>query len=183
MTKRTNLILIVLLLAGAAWVWLSRPTEGSVTKGGIPAPRQGFLAPDFSLQDANGQSLTLSELCGQPVVVNFWASWCPPCRAEMPALERVYQEYQDKGLVLLAVNAANQDSLEAAQAFMQDNGLTFPALYDTQGEAARLYAVRSLPSTFFIGRDGIIQEVVIGGPMAEALLRQRVERLFEGQAP
>ena len=101
----------------------------------------------------------------------------------MPALERVYQEYQDKGLVLLAVNAANQDSLEAAQAFMQDNGLTFPALYDTQGEAARLYAVRSLPSTFFIGRDGIIQEVVIGGPMAEALLRQRYERLFEGQAP
>ena len=64
MTKRTNLILIVLLLAGAASVSLSRPAEGSVTSGGIPAPRQGFLAPDFSLQDANGQSLTLSELRG-----------------------------------------------------------------------------------------------------------------------
>jgi peroxiredoxin len=176
MMRRPTLLIVAVLLAGALWIWISRPAADGAN-GELSAPRPGFLAPDFSLQNAEGQTVTLSELRGQPVVINFWASWCPPCRAEMPALERIDQE--TPGLALLAVNATSQDSREQALAFMDENGLGLPVLFDRDGEVARRYEVRSLPTTFFIDATGVIQEVVIGGPLAEALLRLRIERLFE----
>jgi peroxiredoxin len=98
----------------------------------------------------------------------------------MPAMQRVYEEYKDQGFEILAVNATNQDSVEAALAFAQLYSLTFPIVMDTDGSVSRAYNLRALPSSFFIGADGVIQEVVIGGPMAEALLRVRVEQLLAG---
>lgn len=94
-------------------------------------------------------------------------------------MEDVYQDYQGQGFVILAVNATNQDSRPEALAFAQELGLTFPILFDTTGEVSRLYQLRALPSSFFIDKNGVIQEVVIGGPMADALLRIRVEELLE----
>ncbi|MCB9135272.1 MAG: redoxin domain-containing protein [Anaerolineales bacterium] len=173
-----HLFALMLLLAGAIWIVLTAAIPGTTTQGKIPAPRAGFLAPDFTLTTADGNTITLSELRGHPVIVNLWASWCGPCRAEMPALQRVHETYKDTGLLLLAVNATPQDSEAAALTFATELGLTFPILFDAAGEVSRLYELRALPSTYFIGPDGTIQEVVIGGPMAEALLRTRVEQLL-----
>ena len=177
-TRGWGYISVGILLVGAAWMWLSRVEPGQTTGGLIPAPQVGFLAPDFSLQTPEGESYTLSELRGKAVLVNLWASWCLPCRAEMPAMQRVYEEYKDQGFEILAVNATNQDSVEAAVAFGLDYSLNFPILLDRDGAVSRAYNLRALPSSFFIGPDGVIREVVIGGPMAEALLRVRVEQLL-----
>ena len=121
----------------------------------------------------------LSELRGQAVLVNLWATWCAPCRAEMPAIQKLYSEYRGQGFEVLAVNMTYQDDYLAVQPFSQENQLTFPILLDENGKVAQKYELRSLPSSFFIDRDGIIQEVVIGGPMAEALLRTRIESILQ----
>ncbi len=170
---------VLALIAGAAWIFASKAEPGSTTNGTIPLPRQGFAAPDFSLNTPDGQKVSLSELRGSPVLVNLWTSWCPPCRAEMPAMQKAYEAYQDQGFVILAVNATNQDSRQDAVDFAGQYGLTFPILLDTSGEVSSLYQLRSLPTSFFIDRHGVIQEVVIGGPMSEALLRTRVQQLME----
>jgi peroxiredoxin len=170
---------ITILVAALAWIFLSADRAGTSTAGEIPAPREGFLAPDFSLQTPQGETVTLSELRGQAVLVNLWATWCPPCRAEMPAIQKLYEEYKDQGFMVLAVNMTYQDNPQAVLPFTQENNLTFPILLDETGEMARKYELRSLPSSFFINRNGIIQEVVIGGPMSEALLRTRLESILE----
>ena len=168
-----------ILALGLVWIFLSADSSGASTNGLIPAPQKGFLAPNFTLETLDGETVTLSDLRGQAVVVNLWATWCPPCRAEMPALQKVYVEYKERGLVILAVNSTVQDERQAIPAFIAEYGLTFPVLLDVNNEAGRLYQLRSLPSTFFIRRDGIIHEVVIGGPMAEALLRTRIEEILK----
>ena len=167
------------LLTGLAWVFVSADRGGSSTAGKIPAPREGFLAPDFSLQTPQGETITLSDLRGQAVLVNLWATWCPPCRAEMPAVQKLYHEYKDQGFVVLAVNMTYQDDPSAVVPFTQEYNLTFPILIEDTGDVARNYELRSLPSSFFIDRQGFIQEVVIGGPMSEALLRTRIEAILQ----
>lgn len=169
----------LILLAGLLWIGFSAAPQGSTTSGKIPAPQAGFLSPDFTLTTLNGETIRLFDLRGRVILLNIWASWCPPCRAEMPAMQRVWEEYRAQGVVVLAVNATSQDTLADAQAFVAENGLTFPIPLDTEGEVTRLYRVSSLPTSFFIGADGVIREVVIGGPMAEALLRSRIEELLQ----
>lgn len=169
----------LILLLGLAWTIASADHSGASTAGEIPAPQKGFLAPELSLQTLDGQEVTLASLRGRVVLVNFWASWCPPCRAEMPAMQRIHEAYESQGLTVLAVNSTIQDSQTEAARFAAQNGLTFPIPLDMDGQTARRYAVRSLPTSFFIGRDGLIREVIIGGPMAEALLRTRVENLLK----
>jgi len=173
---------ILVLIVGAAWIWFSAAPLGSTTQGDIPAPQEGFLAPDFSLETFSGDGYTLSDLRGKPILINFWASWCPPCRSEMTAIQKVYDEFQDQGFVVLAVNSTHQDNLGDAITFAQIRRLTFPILLDRDGSVSNLYEVRSLPTTFFVDPQGIIQEVVVGGPMSEALLRIRAEQLME-QSP
>jgi peroxiredoxin len=175
------LLIITILTAGIAWIWLSRTEPGETTSGEIPAPQTGFLAPDFSLNTPDGHTIRLYSLRGQPVIVNVWASWCVPCRLEMPAMERVYRDYKDRGLNILAVNSTSQDQVSQATAFAESNNLSFPILLDEQGEMVKQYLVNALPTSFMIDKDGIIQEVVIGGPMSEVSLRVRVERLLEEQ--
>lgn len=170
---------LIILITSAGWIWLSAAEPGDTTYGRIPAPRQGFLAPDFSLQDLNGQQFTLSELRGQTILVNLWATWCPPCKAEMPGMQAIYETYQEQGFLILAVNATFQDSAAAAAAFAEEYQLTFPILLDSSGEVSRVYQMRALPTSFFIDHEGVIQEVVVGGPMSSALLQVRVEQLLK----
>jgi peroxiredoxin len=177
--KTLVIISIFLLSVGAAWIWISKPAEGSTTQGNIPAPIQGFQAPDFTLSTFSGDDYTLSELHGKPVLVNFWASWCPPCRTEMPAMQNVYNKYQEDGFTVLAINTTYQDNLGDAITFAQIHQLTFPLLLDRDGSVASIYEVRSMPTSFFIDPQGTIQEVIVGGPMSDALLNIRVEQLLQ----
>jgi peroxiredoxin len=168
-----------LLAAAFAWILFSADRTGRSTSGRIPAPQTGFLAPDFELKTLDGSSIKLSDLRGQVVLVNLWATWCPPCRAEMKTLEIIQKDYQDQGFTILAVNMTSQDDRTAIAPFVEEQGLTYPILLDESGQVARAYQMKSLPSSFFIDRDGTVQEVVIGGPMAEALLRTRIEQLLK----
>jgi peroxiredoxin len=172
-------LVVVITIFGLFWIWASAVPAESTTSGRIPSPQEGFLAPEFTLERLEGGEIGLSDLAGQPVIVNLWASWCPPCRAEMPALEAVYQTYADDGLEILAVNMSSQDSLPQAASFVQELGLSFPILLDRNGEVARLYQSRALPSTFFVDTEGVIYRVVIGGPISEVLLQSTVEELLE----
>jgi thiol-disulfide isomerase/thioredoxin len=173
-----RLIAAGVLLLGLAWIWYSRG-DPSTRPGYLEsAPQVGFQAPDFTLQTIMGDRITLIELQGTPVVLNFWASWCPPCRAEMPALQAIYEEYGGKVMVL-GVNTSNQDARSDMLSFLEDARLSFPILEDIDGSVQQQYAIISLPTTFFINADGSITEVVVGGPMTEAGLRARIEALME----
>lgn len=179
MVSKSTLLNIIILITGLAWIYLSAVPNGDTTGGLIPAPHPGFLAPEFILKDAAGNETSLSNYRGKAVVVNFWASWCTPCKAEMPTLEAIHQEYLTQDVVILAINATSQDSKANALNFIEENDLTFPVLFDETGEVNRLYAVQALPTTFFIRPDGVINEVVVGGPMQDALLRDRIDELFQ----
>jgi len=186
--RRWTVLMIAIAVFGVAWTFLSRVPAAATTDGAPPPnPREGFSAPNFTLDLLGGgearpeqsRRVTLSDLRGKAVMVNFWASWCPPCRAEMPAIEKAYRSYKDLGFEVLAVNTTHQDREVDAAAFVDEFGLTFPILLDRSGAVSAAYILRALPTTFFIDREGIIREVVIGGPMSEALIRSKVERLLQ----
>lgn len=175
------MLFIGALIIGALWIGASRvenPLRGS---NAPPNPQVGFTAPDFTLAALAGEPITLSELRGQVVVLNLWASWCPPCRAEMPALNAVYEKFRDQGLVVLGVNTTFQDDEAKARAAVQEWGLTFPIVFDRDGATSRQYRLQAMPTTFFIGRDGVIRDIVFGGPMSEALIASKIEKLMSNE--
>ena len=172
---RTTISILILCLG---LVWIAISAEGHVSADhSIPAPRTGFLAPKISLVNLNGQEVQLGDFQGHPVMVNFWASWCPPCRAEMPVFQEIYTEYESHGFVILAVNS--QESRADAFAFAQSQAITIPILLDEDGQVSNRYRVVSLPVTFFINKDGMITDTVYGGPITEAYLRIQVEKLLK----
>ncbi len=180
MQQNQRIILyILILITGASWMVLNADNGGTSAESISSAPQAGFIAPDFTLNDLIGETYTLSEFQGQAVLVNLWATWCPPCRAEMPAIEKMYQEFKEQGLVVLAVDMTYQDDPLAVAPFAKEYGLTFPILLEETGAMAATYQLRSLPSSFFINRNGIVSEVVIGGPMSEVLLRTRIEQILK----
>ncbi len=180
MQQTRNIILSTLIIiAGLIWIRLSAISPAQTTSGQIPAPQKGFLAPDFVLESLTGEQIRLSQLRGKVVLINFWATWCPPCEAEMPAIQKVQDIYSTDEFIVLAINSTIQDREEAVAPFVSDRNLSFTVLLDIDGSVSRLYNLRSLPTSFFIGRDGIISEVVIGGPMSDALLISRVESLIQ----
>ena len=172
--------MLAVLLLGAAWTVFSRVQDGSPPPAEAPpSPRKGFAAPDFTLETLDGNTLKLSELRGRPVILNLWASWCAPCRIEMPAIQRVHERHSDDGLVVVGLNSTVQDSETAARAFADEYGLTFPIALDRDGSVSALYELTALPSTYFIDRNGIIRDVIIGGPMSEAAMLSNVETLLQ----
>ncbi|MCI0607995.1 MAG: TlpA family protein disulfide reductase [Anaerolineae bacterium] len=179
-TNRLLTITISILILGAVWTFMSRVREPSSQQPGPPPnPKAGFAAPDFTLDTLDGGQLTLSELRGHPIVLNLWASWCLPCRSEMPAIEKAYQHYKDAGLIVIGLNTASQDSESDARAFVQELGLTFPIALDRDGSVQSRYQLLGLPSTYFIDRKGIIRAVVVGGPMSEATIQSNIENLLQ----
>ena len=174
-----RIIYIIVLILGLAWIRVSADPSGTSATGKIPAPQPGFPAPNFELKTPQGETIRLSDMRGQAVLVNLWAIWCPPCRAEMQTIETVYNEYKDQDFTVLGVNMTYQDERLEIMPFVNEQKLTFPILLDETGGMASAYQLKSLPSSFFIDRAGVINEVVIGGPMAEALLRTRVEKILK----
>lgn len=170
-------LMLVALVLGMAWINLSRvDVENGAFDATIQAPMIGFLAPDFALSSVDGESVQLSTLRGTPVVLNFWATWCPPCRAEMPALEALWQQHNRGDLMILGVDEG--ESAAAVTQFARGTiDTTFPLLLDTQREIGVEYGVRAFPSTFFIDADGRIQDIKVGGPLNAASLAGSVEKI------
>ena len=179
--KRWEILMLVSLTIAILWTVASRvPSAVGAPLSLSPSPREGFLAPDFTLDTLDGSKVTLSELRGKVVVVNFWATWCPPCRAETPALEKSYEQYKDSGVVILGVNLTNQDVISEVESFVQEFSLTYPILLDRDGTvSSTLYQIKGLPSTFFVNREGIIRTVLVGGPMSETFIRSKIEALLK----
>lgn len=172
-------IVILILLASAGWIWHSRLPVFNPNAPGAVLPQEGFFAPGFQLKTIDGKNLSLSDLRGTPVILNFWASWCPPCRAEMPAFQQVFEDYSGNDLIIVAINSTFQDSLNDVFGFVNVNSLTFPILLDTTGEVSNSYNLHSLPTTFFINSQGLIQKIIIGGPIPKALIRIQAENLLK----
>ncbi len=135
----------------------STNAQPSVVGDGVNHP-----APDFSLTDMQGNEVTLSQFRGKVVLLNFWATWCPPCREEMPSMEQLHQRYKDQGLVLLAVNV-EAEGYQAVSRFLPGKNYTFPILLDTAAEVQNSYKVFRFPETFVIDRNGTVVEKIIGG--------------------
>jgi peroxiredoxin len=138
-----------------------------------PGAHVGKPAPDFSLNTLAGQRVSLSDFKGKAVLINLWASWCPPCRYEMPAIQAVYEKDKDKGLVVLAIDFTAQDNIQDVKTFAQESELTFPILLDETGEiSVGLYGMRGLPTSYFIDTDGVIQYIQVGAMLPETLKEQ-----------
>jgi thiol-disulfide isomerase/thioredoxin len=137
------------------------PVREAFSRARIPLLKNRALAEDFSLPLLNGGARSLDELKGKVVFLNFWATWCPPCRAEMPSMETLYRRLGEKGLEFLAVDI--QEKQKPVEAFIKERGLTFPVALDESGWISGIYGIRSIPSTFIIDRDGSIIAVAVGG--------------------
>ena len=138
-------------------------------KGDVPVSAQiGGLSPDFSLTALDGSTFTLSETRGRPVVLNFWATWCPPCRAEMPAIQSRAAEWGDD---LLVVGIEVGEPPDEVQAFVDRFGLTFPIVLDRNGKVSRRYLVQGLPTTVVLDAEGIVQARHVGAMTARDLDR------------
>lgn len=172
---------LILILSGVgSLVWMSLKTAvppQTTNSYGAPALAQkGGTVTEFSIGSLAGGNIALSDYAGDVIIMNFWATWCPPCRAEMPGLNRFYEAYRDKGVVLLAIN--EEESVETVRPFIQNNNFTFPILLDLQGRVAQQYSTRSFPTTFIIDRHGTIQHVQTG-VITEAELEEIVLPLLQ----
>ena len=148
--KKISLIFIVFLLS----LFIAACGEGpKVAKVGEPAP-------DFTLTDLQGKTWTLSELKGQVVFINFWATWCAPCREEMPSMEKLYTTLPGDKFIMLAL--INRDAPSMGKSFAKKLGLTMPILNDQGNEVGLKYGLTGLPETFIVGKQGMVREKFIG---------------------
>ncbi len=158
--RRLLLIIVILsLVVGSLYLGSassSRPGYEPVTPVAI-----GDEAPDFQLEDNQGNKVSLSALRGKVVMINFWATWCPPCRAEMPSMEKLHQAMDGDDFVMLAINIEENGRASVAE-FLKNNPHNFPVLYDEEGVVQKLYGVYKFPESFVIRKDGIIDDKVIG---------------------
>ena len=139
----------------------SRDLAGVFEKAGLRLLRERIPSRDFTLPIAStGQQQTLSGLKGKVVFLNFWATWCGPCRAEMPSMEALFNRYKDKGLEMLAVNCLEKEN--EVIAFMESNGLTFPTALDLEGRVSNSYGIQGIPTTFLIDRSGNLVVRLVG---------------------
>lgn len=129
----------------------------------------GDAAPDFTAELSDGSSITLSEQTDKVVLLNFWATWCGPCVGEMPAFEKLNEEYGDE-VVVLAVNS--MEDKETVNQFIEENGYTFPIAYDVEGAIGVKYPTAGIPYTLVIGKDGVIAKIYLGAQDAETQYKE-----------
>ena len=158
--------LLLGVLLGVVVLW-SSPDNPTTTNRQLP-PTVGSPAGDFTLRGLDGQVYDLSDLKGTPVVINFWATWCPPCKEEMPLLEEYARKYPDQ-MVILGVDY--QEKEDVVRAYKEEVGVTFPILLDRTGSVADTYYVRNFPMTFFVDTEGMIRAQHLGLLTEDLLVR------------
>lgn len=185
MSKRSALIIaLVVILAVVAVSLLLRQQEPQGEQA-VSAPATGSslvgqLAPDFKLPLVGGGEMQLSSLRGKVVMVNFWATWCPPCKAEMPSMERLYAQLKNSGFELLAINV-EPDGLEVLPEFLRQHPHTFPVAVDTEGDIQSEYGVFRFPESFIVDRDGRVVEHIIGArDWSEPTTLDKLKTLIKG---
>ena len=153
--KSRAVVWSIAAIAIVAALWILVPLFGSQAgRPSGPAGMAGQAAPVFALRDDSGRPVSLAKYRGQVVVMNLWASWCPPCRAEMPDLQRLSQAYRGRGLAIVGVNEG--ESPERARAFADALHIAFPIWIDEQQQYGRVYAALGMPTTVIVGRDGTV---------------------------
>ena len=158
--RRLLLIIVALVLVGGS-LYIGSASSSRPSHEPIKLVALGDVAPDFQLEDTTGKKFSLSDLRGKVVLVNFWATWCPPCRAEMPSMEKLNQAMAGEDFVMLAINV-EENARAVVPAFLEKSPHTFSVLYDDQAVVQKLYGVYKFPESFVIRKDGIIDDKVIG---------------------
>jgi peroxiredoxin len=160
--KNTQLLLTILFVfvACVLLIVFLRQERGSIIKT-AKMIQPGFKVPSFTLPDINGKEVSLSDQRGKVVLVNVWATWCPPCRREMPSMQRLYEKFKGKNFEILAVSI-DSEGREAVEPFMRKMNLTFPALLDPGETIRSLYGITGVPESFIIDQQGILVEKIIG---------------------
>ena len=155
----------------------SAPPAGGET--GAPGNRNA--APDFTVTDGGGHRVSTADLSGKPVILNFWATWCPPCRSELPAFDKLYRQYGNEvSFMMIDLTDGYRETVEGVKKFISENGYTFPVYYDTEGSAAEAYNVSSIPFTVAVGRNGNIVGTHLGA-MSEAALEKLIKTVKEAE--
>ena len=157
-----------LLGAAATAVPETEPAETSAapTPEATPVP-----APDFAVQTAEGETVRLSDFKGKPVIVNFWATWCGPCKSELPAFDKAYAEYgEDVEFLMVNLTDGQRETVDGVREFVADGGYVFPVYYDTQSSAATAYGVYSIPMTVLVDAEGNLVGGQVGAVSEESLL-------------
>jgi peroxiredoxin len=168
LTKK-HVLLFGVIFVGAILFFLEHFAEAPITVADVKTERKfeqkksavGYLAPDFNLRNLKGNYQSLESFSGQVVVLNFWATWCVPCRVEMPSFEKLYRRYRSEGVVVLAVTL-DKNSKQKVESFVDEYGISFPILLDEEGKVERLYPSMTIPFTYVIDREGRVVARVDG---------------------
>ena len=156
-------------------------TSAPPAGGRTGAPGNRNAAPDFTVTDGGGNRVSTADLSGKPVILNFWATWCPPCRSELPAFDKLYRQYGNEvSFMMIDLTDGYRETVEGVKKFISENGYTFPVYYDTEGSAAEAYNVSSIPFTVAVGRNGNIVGTHLGA-MSEAALEKLIKTVKEAE--
>ncbi|KOY16198.1 peroxiredoxin family protein [Paenibacillus xylanivorans] len=190
---KKNIIVIVILLGLVGWGIYDTSKKNDERQASLASSEQamegiddsslsiginqGNIAPDFELNSLDGKSFKLSDFRGQKVIVNMWATWCPPCRAEMPDMQKFYDKYKDENTSVIAINmTTSEKSVDRIPEFLDEFGITFPVLLDKQNKIGEIYQVYALPTSYIIDSQGIIQQKVTG-PMNYEMMEKLVKEI------
>ena len=169
MNNMLKLILVTILLTSGLLITGCSADSNQV-------PEIGKTAPNFQLKNPSGQTVSLGDFQGKPILINFWATWCSPCREEMPYIQEIYNEWSDRGLVVLTINLGEEPA--QVEEFFQSLELSFPVLLDAKKDVAQKYGIQYIPTTFFIDKDGIIQEKIIGAFSGKAQIEMGLSKII-----
>lgn len=174
---------LFITVAACGYSWLAAKYQPSADTSPLSSPTDKGSqdpAPDFTVTDNSGNQVSLSAFKGKPIVLNFWTSWCPSCKAEMPDYEKTYQQYSAKGVVFIMVDLTDgsRETMGTARQFISDSHYTFPVYYDIKGDAMRAYSVSTIPNSFFIDKNGNIVNFYQG--MIDAgTMEKNIEKILQ----
>lgn len=186
MNKKTVIIILVILAILVSVVFFVKHIQGekqAIDEASYPkiikvaednsSLEVGSEFADFTWSDSKGNEKNLSDYKGKPIILNFWATWCPPCQIEMPDIEKYYNDNKDKTTIIAVNLTETEKSMEKTEEFLEKNGYTFPVVLDDKGLVVQKYLVRSIPTTYFIDGEGIIKKIYTG-PVNEDQIKEYV---------